>query len=57
MNALKHQQYGLALSPGFFGFYAHIGALHALSDHHMLNVSCVSGSSAGALVGGYLASG
>jgi NTE family protein len=46
----------LALSSGFFGFFAHAGMLSALEDAG-LAPACVSGSSAGALVGGLWAAG
>jgi NTE family protein len=46
-----------SLSCGFFRFYAHMGVLHALEENSSLNVKSCSGSSAGALVAGFLASG
>lgn len=53
---LAKQPYGLTMSSGFFGFFAHGGVLQAL-----LEAGCqparVSGSSAGALVTGLWASG
>lgn len=54
---LSSEDYALALTPGFFRFYAHIGILQALEERGCLRPSHVSGSSAGALVGGFLASG
>lgn len=51
------ESYALSLSPGFFQFYAEMGILHALEETKSLNVTHVSGASAGALVGGFLASG
>lgn len=55
-------EFALALSPGFFRFYAHIGFLHALQEAGVLGndekrITHVSGSSAGAIVGGFLAAG
>ena len=47
----------LALSPGFFCFYAHIGVLEAIEEAALMNHTHVSGSSAGALVGGFLSAG
>lgn len=44
-------------SPGFFRFYSHIGALHALEEQDVLSPSHLAGSSAGALVAGFLAAG
>lgn len=54
---LSGEDYALALSPGFFRFYAHIGILQALEERGCLRPSHVTGSSAGAMVGGFLASG
>eukprot|EP01041_Mallomonas_annulata_P000839 gene839-1632_t len=56
-DILISSQYALGLSPGFFCFYAQIGVLNALNDCNVLNPTHVSGSSAGALVGGFLAAG
>ena len=53
---LSDQPFTLALSSGFFGFYAHAGALAALVDAG-LSPTRITGSSAGALVGGVYASG
>src|SRR5438128_3143765 len=47
---------GLALSGGAAGGIAHIGVLRALLEHK-IPIDCVAGTSAGALVGGALASG
>jgi NTE family protein len=44
------------LSAGFFGFFAHAGFVSALEEHG-LAPTFVTGSSAGALVGGLVASG
>lgn len=57
-SLLLENDFSLALAPGFFCFYAHIGFLHALEELGLLaRVTSVAGSSAGALVGGFLASG
>ena len=56
-RVLSGEDYALALTPGFFRFYAHIGVLKALEETGCLRPSAVAGSSAGALVGGFLASG
>jgi NTE family protein len=55
-EALAEAPSGLALSSGFFGFFAHTGVLAALLDAG-LTPARVSGSSAGALVGGLWAAG
>jgi len=54
---LLNRDYALGVSPGFFRFYAYMGILHALQDTGTLRPSHVSGSSAGALVCGFLAAG
>ncbi|MBK6692667.1 MAG: patatin-like phospholipase family protein [Myxococcales bacterium] len=46
---LKEGPFGLAMSSGFFAFFAHTGVLSVLEDEGLLP-SRVSGSSAGALV-------
>jgi NTE family protein len=56
-NILRSESYALAMSPGFFQFYALTGVLHAFEDYDCLHPTHISGSSAGALVGGFLASG
>ena len=57
-DLLQHPDgYALCLSPGFFRFYALMGVIEALHDNKCLAAKSVSGSSAGALVGGFLASG
>lgn len=53
---LEQGPFVLGLSSGFFGFYAHCGALMALTEQG-LRPSGVAGSSAGALVGGAWAAG
>ena len=53
---LVERPFALAMSSGFFSFFAHTGMLGALSDRGHAP-SSVSGSSAGALVGGAWAAG
>lgn len=53
---LEEAPFGLAMSSGFFAFYAHCGVLAALEEQGLLP-SHISGSSAGALVGGAWAAG
>ncbi len=49
---LGAQPFSLAMSSGFFGFYAHTGMLQTLTEHAGVRPTLVTGSSAGALVGG-----
>jgi NTE family protein len=44
--------FSLAMSSGFFGFYAHTGMLQTLTAHAGARPTLVTGASAGALVGG-----
>jgi NTE family protein len=53
---LREGPFALAMSSGFFGFFAHCGVLGVLEDEGLLP-SRVAGSSAGALVAGAWASG
>lgn len=53
---LEEGPYGLGMSSGFFGFFAHCGVLVALEDAGLAPAR-VSGSSAGALVAGAWAAG
>ena len=53
---LEDQPFTLSMSSGFFSFFAHAGMLAALVDHG-LKPAKLTGSSAGALVGGCYASG
>lgn len=53
---LREGDFALAMSSGFFGFYAHAGALTALEDAGFAP-SAMAGSSAGALVTGLRAGG
>ncbi len=53
---LAEAPFGLALSSGFFGFFAHAGILTALEDAALFPEH-ISGSSAGALAGSAWASG
>ncbi|CAN0154951.1 unnamed protein product, partial [Discosporangium mesarthrocarpum] len=55
---LRKGPFVLSLAPGFFGFYAHIGALVALEEARLLDgVSHATGASAGALIAGLFAAG
>jgi NTE family protein len=56
-EVLSTRDFALGLSPGFFRFYALTGVLAALEEKSCLRATHVSGSSAGALVGGFYASG
>ncbi len=56
LDKLRDEPFNLALSSGFFGFYAHAGVLSALEDAH-LTPKLITGSSAGALAGGLWAAG
>ena len=50
--------FSLALAPGFFRYFAYCGLMHALQEREFLtNVQTIAGSSAGALVAGFYASG
>jgi NTE family protein len=53
---LREAPFALAMSSGFFGFFAHVGVLTVLEERGLVP-SRASGSSAGALVGGAWASG
>ncbi len=53
---LREGPFTLALSSGFFGFFAHSGVVSVLEEEGLLPAR-VCGSSAGALVGGLLAAG
>lgn len=53
---LTEQPFTLALSAGFFGFFAHSGVMRGLEQARLLPER-VSGASAGALVGGLWAAG
>lgn len=53
---LAEERFALAMSSGFFGFFAHAGLLTALEERG-LRPSHVCGSSAGALVAGLWAAG
>ncbi len=53
---LREGPFGLTLSSGFFGFFAHAGVLSVLEDEGLVP-SRLSGSSAGALVAGAWAAG
>lgn len=53
---LRERPFALAMSSGFFGFFAHTGVLSVLEEEG-LHPARISGSSAGALVGGAWAAG
>lgn len=53
---LAQAPFGLAMSSGFFSFFAHTGMLSALADRGLAPAH-LAGSSAGALVGGAYAAG
>lgn len=53
---LRERTFALGLSSGFFGFFAHTGVMTVLEDEGLLPAR-LSGSSAGALVGGAWAAG
>ncbi|MCU0654039.1 MAG: patatin-like phospholipase family protein [Polyangiaceae bacterium] len=53
---LREEPFSLAMSSGFFGFFAHCGVIQALEEAGLVP-GLVTGSSAGALVGGLWASG
>ncbi|HEX4338793.1 MAG TPA: patatin-like phospholipase family protein [Polyangiaceae bacterium] len=53
---LESAPFTLAMSSGFFGFFAHAGVLSVLEEERLLPAR-VAGSSAGALVTGFWASG
>lgn len=53
---LASEPFTLVMSSGFFGFFAHCGVLSVLEEERLLPAK-VSGSSAGALVGGLWAAG
>jgi NTE family protein len=53
---LQEQPFHLALSAGFFGFFAHCGVVSVLEEQGLVPAS-ISGSSAGALTGGLWAAG
>lgn len=53
---LAAEPFGLAMSSGFFSFYAHTGMLGALLERGLIPAH-VAGSSAGAMVGGLWAAG
>ena len=60
LQALLSGSFSLALSPGFFRFYGLCGVLVAFEENEndlLSNIKFISGASAGALVGGFLAAG
>lgn len=56
-HAVEQDGYALCLAPGFFRFYALMGVMHALEEEALLKPSHIAGASAGALVGGFMATG
>lgn len=54
-DILKKEPIPVALGAGFFGFFAHLGFIEALKSEGV-EISMISGSSAGALVGAILGS-
>ncbi len=54
---LEQGPWGLAMSSGFFGFFAHAGMVAALEDAGLMRPVALSGSSAGALTAALWASG
>ncbi|RYG68242.1 hypothetical protein EON64_05640 [archaeon] len=56
-HIFSQEEYALALAPGFCRFYAHIGVIDALYDAKYLNVTHLTGCSAGALVSAFMATG
>lgn len=54
-DILKEEPLSLALGAGFFGFFAHLGFVEAFREEG-IEISMISGSSAGALVGAILGS-
>jgi NTE family protein len=54
-DILKEEPLPIALSAGFFGFFAHLGFVEALKKEG-IKISMISGSSAGALVAAILGS-
>ena len=55
-STLKEKPFTLALSSSFFGFFAHAGIIQALRESG-IKPSKITGSSAGAIIGGAWASG
>jgi NTE family protein len=54
-DILKKEPLPVALSAGFFGFFSHLGFMEALKQEG-IEISMISGSSAGALVGAIIGS-
>jgi len=53
---LKEDEFSLTMSSGFFAFFAHLGFLSVLEEENILP-NKITGSSAGALIGGIFAAG
>jgi len=56
LNELKRPKIGLALGSGGARGLAHIGVIKVLEEHH-IRIDFISGSSIGALIGGFYAAG
>lgn len=54
-NKNKGKGFSLAMAPGFFRKFAYSGALQAIEEANVLKILSVGGSSAGAIVSGFLA--
>jgi len=57
LKGFLSKPYALAMSPGFFRVYAHVGIMHSLEEAGLLHPTCVCGTSAGAMSAGFYASG
>jgi NTE family protein len=49
--------FALAMAPGFFRKFMYVGTLQAMEESNLFNLKAVGGSSAGAIVSGFLACG
>jgi NTE family protein len=57
LKDLLSKPFALAMAPGFFRIYAHVGVMETLYQAHLFDVRCAAGSSAGAMSAGFLCSG
>ncbi len=57
VDATEKDGFSLSLAPGFFRYYAILGAVHAMDEVSLLKTFSLSGSSAGALIASFLATG
>ena len=55
-EVLRKSGFDLSLGAGFFGFYAHLGFVKALEEHRLIPKK-IYGSSAGAIIGAFWATG